>query len=201
MRNLNECQAEVFRRSEKRIKERRQRRNHILMACIPPVLCIVILGAFLFPNVTTDGAIEPGDMRPPADGMEIDQESSLTGPIAKVTVAGADLFLTYTDASDILLISSQLYSYGTRAPSAEVAPGDGTAEAREDNKDLEPNVYDSVTDSANIGFTITLVLREGEKTEFYLTGNTLKNLTTKQKYTLSQKEGNELKDLLGIPRS
>ena len=90
---------------------------------------------------------------------------------------------------------------GTRAPSTEVAPGDVTAEAREDNKDLESNVSDSFTDSANIGFTITLVLHEGEKTEFYLTGNTLKNLPTKQKYTLSRKEGNELKDLLGIPHS
>ena len=51
MRELHECQAEVFRRSEKRIKERKQRRNHMLMACIPLVLCLTIFGAFLFPQL------------------------------------------------------------------------------------------------------------------------------------------------------
>ena len=51
MRNFEERKAEVFRRSEKRIKERKQRRNHILMTCIPLVLCLTIFGAFLFPQM------------------------------------------------------------------------------------------------------------------------------------------------------
>lgn len=40
MRELNECRAEVFCRSENRIKERRKRRNHVLAWCIP--LCLLI---------------------------------------------------------------------------------------------------------------------------------------------------------------
>jgi len=51
MRNFEERKAEVFRRSEKRIKARKQRRNHILMACIPLALCLAILSAFLFPQL------------------------------------------------------------------------------------------------------------------------------------------------------
>ena len=58
MRNLQECQAEVFRRSEKRIHERKKRRAHLLMLCIPLALCITIIGAYLFPK---------GDQQPISD--------------------------------------------------------------------------------------------------------------------------------------
>lgn len=34
MREINECTAEVFRRSEKRIKERKRNRNRILKTCV-----------------------------------------------------------------------------------------------------------------------------------------------------------------------
>lgn len=40
MRELNECKAEVFRRSEKRIKKRQENRNRILALYIP--LCLII---------------------------------------------------------------------------------------------------------------------------------------------------------------
>ena len=41
VRSLDECKAEVFRRSEKRIKERKRIRNRALALCIP--LCLLIL--------------------------------------------------------------------------------------------------------------------------------------------------------------
>ena len=40
MRNFEERKAEVFRRSENRIKERKRNRNRILAMCIP--LCLVV---------------------------------------------------------------------------------------------------------------------------------------------------------------
>lgn len=45
MRTMEECRAEVFRRSEDRIRRRRQRRKRILAACIPLVLCVTVLAA------------------------------------------------------------------------------------------------------------------------------------------------------------
>lgn len=45
MRSLEECRAEVFRRSEDRIRRRRQRRNRILAVCVPLVLCVTVLAA------------------------------------------------------------------------------------------------------------------------------------------------------------
>ena len=52
--------------------------------------------------------------------------------------------------------------------------------------------------SADMEFTIT-VTQNGGKTEHYLAENTLTNLTTNQTYRLSERQVNELKDLLGIP--
>lgn len=42
MRSLDECKAEIFRRSEIKIKQRKKTRNRILAACIPLCLCIGI---------------------------------------------------------------------------------------------------------------------------------------------------------------
>ena len=193
MRNFEERKAEVFRRSEKRIKERKQRRNHILMACIPLVLCITILGAFLRPNVTPDGAAEPGDTRPVVDGMGSDGFTSLFCPIAKITVSANNFSISHTEVADLLLISDQLYSYGTRAPSSN-----GTTDTVVDEDDV-PKDNGEDMDSANDAYTITMVTHEGVKTEYQLVGKTLTNLTTNQTYKLTQTQANELRTLLGIP--
>ena len=198
MRELHECQAEVFRRSEKRIKERKQRRNHILMACIPLVLCITILGAFLRPNVTPDGAADPGDTRPVVDGMGSDGFASLSCPIAKITVSGNNFSTSHTEVADLLLISDQLYSYGTRAPSSN-GTTDTVVDEDDVPKDNGEDVSGSIMDSANAAYTITMVNHEGVKTEYQLVGKTLTNLTTNQTYKLTQAQANELRTLLGIP--
>ena len=200
MRNFEERKAEVFRRSEKRIKERKQRRNHILMACIPLVLCITILGAFLRPNITPDGAADPGDTRPVVDGMGSDGFASLSCPIAKITVSGNNFSISHTEVADLLLISDQLYSYGTRAPSSN-GTTDNVVDEDDVPQDNGEDVSGSIMDSANAAYTITMVTHEGEKTEYQLSGNTLKNLNTNQTYTLSQTQVNELRELLGIPQT
>lgn len=53
MRNLDECKAEVFRRSEKRIENRRKTRKLILTCCIPLVLCVVLTAVLVLPREFT----------------------------------------------------------------------------------------------------------------------------------------------------
>ena len=198
MRNFEERKAEVFRRSEKRIKERKQRRNHILMACIPLVLCITLLGAFLFPGATPE---DPRFNGSAGGGLTEEKFESLSCPIAKITVTGGNFSQTYKEVEDLLLISDQLYSYGSRGSETNGTTDDGIASEGEDRKENADDVSGSVADSANIAYTITLITHEGVKTEYRLVGKTLKNLTTKQTYNLSQTQVNELYELLGIPQS
>lgn len=199
MRNFEERKAEVFRRSEKRIKERRQRRKHVLMACIPLVLCLTIFGAFLFPRVTPDGAADPGDTRPVVEGMGNPiQSPSLSCPISKITVSGNGFSQSYTEVEDLLLISDQLYSYGTRAPESNGITNEAVPDEGADHKENTDDMSGIISDSTNAAYTITMVTHEGVKTEYQLSGNTLKNLTTNQSYTLSQTQVDELQKLLGI---
>ena len=198
MRNFEERKAEVFRRSEKRIKERKARRNHILMACIPLVLCITLLGAFLFPGATPE---DPSFNGSAGGGLTEEKFESLSCPIAKITVTGGNFSQTYKEVEDLLLISDQLYSYGSRGSETNGTTDDGIASEGEDRKENADDVSGSVADSANIAYTITLITHEGVKTEYQLVGKTLENLTTKQTYHLSQTQVNELYELLGIPKS
>ena len=198
MRNFEERKAEVFRRSEKRIKERKQRRNHLIMACLPLVLCITILGAFLFPGGIPE---DPRFNGASGGGLTEEKFESLSCPIAKITITGGNFSQTYREVEDLLLILDQLYSYGSRGNETNGTTDDSIASEGEDRKEHADDIYGNITDHSNVAYTITLVTHEGVKTEYRLAGKTLENLTTKQTYHLSQTQVNELYELLGIPKS
>lgn len=194
MRNLSECQAEVFRRSEKRIKERKNRRIHMLMACVPVVLCIALLLPAFLPDYKAESPNAMGTPDSVMDGMsEIVYEGHSKSNVS-VTVSGVGLsnVFEYDSAKRIL---EYLYSFGTRGSETN---------GMSDDKVIEENgesAYDGLRDdvgSLNGGYTITLVMGEN-KTVYCLDANMLENLTTKQTYPLSEKQAKELKELLGIP--
>ena len=202
MRDFEERKAEVFRRSEKRIKERKARRNHILMDCVPLVLCLTILGTFLFPGEVSKDSGNPLSHESAMGGLTEERYESLTCPIAEITVTGSDFSQSYTNAADLLLIADQLYSYGKRGSEYNGITGieiPGNEIVKEEGKESADDFSDSIADAANAGYTITLAMQKGEKTEYYLEGNILKNLTSNQTYQLTQIQVNELHELLGIP--
>ena len=198
MRELHECQAEVFRRSEKRIKERKQRSKRILMTCIPLVLCLTAFGAFLFPQLFNHKQAPESILGPAGTqaAMGQDEYQGLTCAIAEIKVSGNGVSMHYTDVADLLLISDQLHTYGTRAPETNAAVSEDGSDRNENADD----VIGSITYSANAAYTITLITHEGVKTEYCLFGNTLRNQTTNQAYTLTYEQAKELREMLGIPQ-
>lgn len=54
MRELNECMAEVFRRSENRIKAQKRKRNRILAICIPLCVALIVCSIVVLPSVTNN---------------------------------------------------------------------------------------------------------------------------------------------------
>lgn len=192
MRDLKECQAEVFRRSEKRIKERKRRRNHILMVCVPVVLCISLYSAFVLPNRMNTESSDFAEPEMYVAGVTEDMLGSLSCSVSEITVAGSGFSQSYTDLDQILRISNRLNALETRGW------GDGNSEVADD-EDGSENTPGVIADSATEGYRITLVMREGENPRYLLAGNTLKNLVTNQTHTLTQIQVNELYDLLGIP--
>ena len=192
MRDLKECQAEVFRRSEKRIKERKRRRNHILMVCIPVALCVSLFSVLNLPDMMSAGSSDFAAPEMYANGLTEDMLGSLSCTVSEITVAGSGFSQSYTDLDQILRISNRLKALETRGW------GDGNSEVADD-EDGSENTSGATADSATAGYRITLVMREGENARYLLAGNTLKNLITNQARTLTQMQVNELYDLLGIP--
>lgn len=192
MRNLNECQAEVFRRSEKRIKERRARRNHILMACIPLVLCVTIFGGLFLPNLddfkrapeSSDELLYSGTGTEAVGGL-------FTGSIE---VSGNGVFNYYTAVADVQGINALLNGI---VAIPETAPdGGGRDFVTEDSSSID------LKENANAneqGYTIVVKRSDGSSTEYLLVGSVLINQATQQEYPVSEDTMKDLKNALGIP--
>lgn len=61
MRELNECKAEILRRSESEIKKRKQRRKTILSWCIPLCLVLSLWSVFFLPAMLPAGSDMAGN--------------------------------------------------------------------------------------------------------------------------------------------
>ena len=72
MKGLNEYKAEIFRRSESRIKERRRNRNRVLALCIPLCLILVLIPAAVLPAFTADSSPDVSDGAPLIDSVSMD---------------------------------------------------------------------------------------------------------------------------------
>lgn len=191
MRNLNECQAEVFRRSEKRIKERKARRNHILMTCIPLVLCLTIFGAFLFPQIDGLKQVPESSNEQFSDAMGTDtMGSAFTG---SVEVSGKGITSYHSKEADVLKIIGLINGI--------VAIPETEADGREES-DLTTNENFSTQqkgDQEDTGYTIRVKRSDGSTAEYILIGSLLIDQSTQHEYPISADAIKDLKYALGIP--
>ncbi len=190
MRNIQECYEEALRRSEERIKERKKRRTHILVACIPLVLCMTIFAVFLLPGfgVSTD-------MAAPEAGLSLYNAESAMGDGAvilmdSVEVVGNGLAHKYTSPEDVQEIMDFI-----------------TAIVSTPHTNPTTNAIESVTDNSLIlsdetslekGYQITLLHSNGTTEEYTLLGPSLTNHATGEVFHLKEETYFALKDLLGI---
>lgn len=190
MRELHECQAEVFRRSEKRIKERKQRRNHILMVCIPLILCVTIFGGLFLPNLDDfKGAPESSDeLLYSGTGTEA-VGGLFTG---SVEVSGNGVSSYYTSVENVQGIM-RLINGVVAVP--ETNDGDDLRDYITD----ESTSTDSNENYQENCYKILVKRSDGSSTEYLLVGSLLINQTTQQEYPVGEATMKDLKNALGIP--
>jgi len=190
MRELHECQAEVFRRSEKRIKERKQRRNHILMVCIPLILCVTIFGGLFLPNLDDfKGAPESSDeLLYSGTGTEA-VGGLFTG---SVEVSGNGVSSYYTSVENVQGIM-RLINGVVAVP--ETNDGDDLRDYVTD----ESTSTDSNENYQENCYKILVKRSDGSSTEYLLVGSLLIDQTTQQEYPVGEATMKDLKNALGIP--
>ena len=199
MREINECTAEVFRRSEKRIKERKRNRNRILMCCIPFLICFTIFSAAILPammpakkgeNLSDNCSDKAGN----ADGTNV---AYVSVEVINVGTATQSSILK-DDADEVAQIyytlqSSFVNSGGDNKESVNDMEDDGLM-LMEDNKDFSQ----SGTTKLSSEFRIIFTTENASQTIYSLSGYKLINKTTKQETLLTADQRSNILDTLGL---
>ena len=198
MRNFEERKAEVFRRSEKRIKERKRNRIRILALCIPlclviTVWSIMILPAMLPANKSNNSAGEGMDIMGGVDGTEaafVRVEVVSTGTATQSSIQKDDV----NEVAQIYysVQSSFVNSGGGNKESAKEEAEDDVL--TEENKDYSQ----SGTTNLSSGYRIIFTTENGAQTTYLLTGDKLVNEATKQETILTEDQRSNLLNMLGL---
>lgn len=198
MREINECTAEVFRRSEKRIKERKRNRNRILAFCIPLCLIVTVWSIMILP------AMMPASKSDNNAGGGMDIMGSVDGTAAAYvrvevmsTGTATQSAILKDDADEVAQIyytvqSSFVNSGGGNKESAKEEAEDDAL--TDENKDYSQ----SGTTNLSSGFRIIFITENGAQTIYSLSGDKLVNETTKQETILTEEQRSNLLDMLGL---
>ncbi len=178
MRSFEERKAEIFRRSEKRIREQRHRRR-ILLSCVPLFLCVLLAAIFVLPGRGTNESADRESQR--AEAAE-----NASGPIASVHVealgqAGASWEIG--DEKAVRALSRLFESAQERSEEPSFPPDSSLAQA------------DRIGD-----FRITCVPESGEPVSCLLENETLYFEGSGKTAVLTVEEQAELARILQLPQ-
>lgn len=199
MRNFSERRAEIFRRSENRIKARKRNRNRILACCIPLCLCIAILSVIYLPDmmISSDKSNNAEDMNM-AGGVENESGFIYTSlEITSNVTAKND-----TDKENIENIYNIIQSAFTVEDDEETAtnidefPQTQKPESQKGESATKGEDNYSTNTSQSFGegvvYTFTFTADNGQKTVYTLCDDILTNETTNESVTVTEDQLNEL---------
>ena len=200
MRSLQECQAEVFRRSQRKIKQRRQRIIGILLCCIPLAVCLMLLPR--------------GNSKEERLLAELSASPSPTVVQIEISGTNGSFTLRQHDISQLLglmegySVQQSIADGGIGAIEPEAAPeaAPPPTENLDINEDAGYGVSDrddftdrNMTHGTDIGYTITLVMSDGTEIAYYLLENTLTDQQTGQVTVLSEQQAEALRRFIEEP--
>lgn len=206
MRNLEDCKAEVFRRSEERIKERKRTRNRVMACCIP--LCVLLVAGGLYLRPLLEPMDEVGGLNA---GPTSVPEREVGGPVSGGTVVFTSVEvadktgetetvrnIAGTETADELCRFMGLFfgiTVTSGANTVDGAESDITLRADRDTlvDELEQKygLEESLTD-----YQMVFEKSTGEQTVFRLHENYLYNENEDCMVILSEEQLSELKALL-----
>lgn len=187
MRDLQECTAEVFRRSERRIRRRRAGKA-VAACCIPLALCVAVLVSASLAGGSTENT----------DGGAV---------IPYVRVYGGGITGRITDPAKVDQLSSQLEEFFTTI--GDLGFGDGNADDNGHDgsdgvtdgglaDDLAPVPPGSIPGERLDTYTIKILRSNGRWEWYTLTGKQLYNHYAHRSVELTDSQLASLKALLGL---
>ncbi len=205
MRSFEERKAEVFRRSENKIKERKRKRNRILVMCIP--LCF-ILTVCLVLGFSPKAWVEVVDKTEgnAVSNINISNESNVTTDKSNTSVnptyvsvevkSNENISKFYTKITDATEVKN-VYENISRAFVSDDESDDMVILDNEETKN------DSLKDSNNVdknkqSYTITITLSNGKEMVYILSGKKLCDVSSNIETELTHEKLEELKSAIGL---
>ena len=197
MRDLETCKAEIFRRSEEKIRARTRMRRRVLTMCLPLVLCIV-LGVAAWPALTgsvvknaPDEDVKNGG--PGYAGEMTQEDHALEAPMELEDASAAAELLRNLGPVD--------YSEGKD----RLADDEKHSQSLQERTDACPAAVDSdyygygaKREGTDDCLQITLTGPDGETEVYALEGNTLTCETGEWQRELDDEELQLLRETLGL---
>ena len=193
MRDLEQARAEVFRRSEEKIKERTRMRRRALTMCVPLVLCLVI-GAVTAPMLLRDGRSNTA--------VPTAQETREVGPDSVANAAAREYAFNGADEASLLL---QSYAPQDTEDDKKIAALPGEVKTAPNGvSPAQPSVVGETVDGASYDNSgtperrVTVTTPEGEIV-YIIEGDMFKCETEGWERRLTEEEASELYEALEQP--
>ena len=199
MRNFEERKAEVFRRSENRIKERKRNRNRILALCIPLCLILTVWSVMILPAMLPAGKDAGAEQEMEFNGSINDSDGAEAKHIyVSVDVKSNDDTVAFhsiiTNASGVTNVYENIFHAFEDNDSGndmiEMPDQDGSI--GDELKD-----YDSAT-KEHQSYTITMTAADGTDRIYILDGNMLCDISLDVEIKLDERQLIDLKAALGL---
>lgn len=191
MRELNDCMAEVFRRSEARITQRRQKQKRALTWCVPLVLCVTLAAAAI-----------PATTQPtPPDSVAAPESGDVVCPYTQACIRSRAMpeARVFDDPDQVLAL------YEAITAITDAAEPESTEDAL-----LPPDMFDesveaedqdqssNVSMNRHLPYTLTLTDDAGNSVSYTLKGATLVADNTGVAYPLDNEQQTTLLIALGV---
>lgn len=191
MRELSECTAEVFRRSDERIKSIKNVRKRVMTVCVPLCLFAVVMSAVFLPSVFNM-----------AKKSGYGSDSGYYCSVVKAEVKGAGGSRMVEDVNEAINIYFAVYDMfndgeAKEEPSAieDVLSG-GETEDQSESVELDSIVYSSNLYFWEYKYDIIFYTESGDESVYTLCGNVLTDLATGETLTLTDEQTETLRGMI-----
>ena len=189
MRNFEERKAEIFRRSENRIKERKRNRSCVLMVCIPLCLLITVCSVAFLPEIGNKGMNNAaGENAPMYTGKNI-------VCAVQIESVSADTKHQYYDQQHYLLAEDMGQLYYSMESTLQGERGNEQHKQQDELTDENTEMKeDLILGGGGLlpCYKITFTMEDGTKVCYTLDGDTLTKGFGDQSITLTQDQCTQL---------
>ena len=162
MRSFEERKAEIFRRSEERINEKRKKRNRIISICIPVLICLGAYSIFILPAMMPAGESAADDAH-----QEIADEVVIYPVTVEFFDNDSNLICSYTESEKIMQLCTV------------------TDSIINENSTLNESASIVVPENC---YSVVFTYNTGGKSTYKVIGNTLFNTATENYYTITPEQ-------------